>query len=680
MKLYPCIGWIAAVCMTVLLAVLCLGQDSMAATNITADKVENIAAENKYIATGNVVITRDNAIYRADRAIYDEKTQEMRLLGHVVLEDNEFLINTEQADFNAATKTGVLNNAIIFLKRGKNWVRGIGLQKLGDNHYYGKTVYFTSCDSEQYRTGRALKAGDLPVAERPDWCFKGHDSNIYVGDKVTARDVTLRVKDVAALYTPYFQGPAENDRKTGFLMPELGSSSKKGFLLRPSFFWAIDDNRDASVSADYYSKRGAGGALEYRFREPNHEGEWYGYFLRDRVMNQTFGLARISDRYTTPGLQAFLDVNYVNRSDYFTEYGDTNKATISRFMQSSAEVSVPVSLGSSSRAYLLSQYWVNLRQDITEHVPQKLPEAGYVLNPTRIGPFVLSLSASAANFVRDFDPSGQRFDVLPTISHSFGDAVRVTQSVSLRETFYNLTNMENYDSNSNPHREMFIYRGEVQMRFLKRYGSFLHVVEPSVEYNYIPNAKSLPLFDYTELPTKESVVSVGALNRLVFNDFTASMRVSQPYDTFAPAKQAVLPVTVRGNISGPGFPFNFNVLAAYDSRNKKLDTFNSVMSFKIFRDVTLGLGELYSESDGTMRINTLLNASLSKRWAVEAQVAYDVRADHKLRDVWVGVIYKEQCWSVKTLFARKPPSTLTGGSEYSFLFFLELRGFSSIKI
>jgi LPS-assembly protein len=670
-------GWLLQVCAAILLGGLWLPSAVSAATSITADKVENLAAEKKYVATGNVVITRDGAVYKAERAVYDENTEEMKLFGHVTLEDKDFKISTEQADFNAGTKKGTLYNAVIFLKQGKNWIHGMNMQKLSDNHYYGKTIYFTACDSEEYRTGRILKPGDRAYADRPDWCFRGEDANVYVGDKVTAKNATFRIKDMPALYTPYFQGPAENERKTGFLIPEFGNSSRKGLMLRPSFFWVIDDNRDATLSADYYSKRGGGGALEYRFKQPNHEGEWYGYYLHDKFLKEDFILARITDRYEGSGVKAFLDINYVNSKKYFDEYGDTYRSTISRFLQSSAEVSVPVALGTSSRAYLLSQYWVNLRGDITEQIPQKLPEAGYVMNPTAVGPFVLSLSANVANFVRTTEPSGQRFDIMPVISHSMGDTVRLTQTVSLRETFYNLQNEGSYDTNV--HREMLKYKGQVQTRFMKNYGSFMHIIEPSVEYSYIPDAKDLPKFDAVESQTRDSVVMPGILNRLVFRDFTASLHVAQPYDTFEPTDKAFLPTTMRGNINGAGFPVTLNFIASYDFINRRVDTVNSSLSFRLFRDVTLGLGELYSHVDSMTRLTAGLNAALSKRLAVGAHVAYDVRADHKLRETWLSLTYREQCWSIKTLFTRNPPTSVKS-ADYTFVIFIELRGFSAFKI
>jgi len=61
--------------------------------------------------------------------------------------------------------------------------------------------------------------------------------------------------------------------------------------------------------------------------------------------------------------------------------------------------------------------------------PQKMPEVGYVLNPTAVGPAIFTLSANAANFIRSEEPHGQRIDIKPELSYSLGDTVRLTQAI-----------------------------------------------------------------------------------------------------------------------------------------------------------------------------------------------------------------------------------------------------------
>jgi lipopolysaccharide assembly outer membrane protein LptD (OstA) len=226
---------------------------------------------------------------------------------------------------------------------------------------------------------------------------------------------------------------------------------------------------------------------------------------------------------------------------------------------------------------------------------------------------------------------------------------------------------------------MFQYRGQVQTRFIKNYGTFLHIIEPSVEYNYIPNAKALPLFDSTELPVKESVVQAVLMNRFMFSGLNVSLRLTQPYDTSASTDNGVLPTRLQGSIAGPGTPLGLNVLAEYDSRNRRMETVNSGVTFKLFRDVTLGLSELYSHVDGMMLISPGITAALSRHWILTAITSYDVRAAQKLRDVEIAMTYKEQCWSIKATFNRKPTDGVRP-TDYTFVVFIELRGFGGFKL
>ncbi len=661
---------------------------------ITADKLEYFKEEQKYVATGNVNIVKDSAVVKADKAVYFSETGDASLTGHVSIDDKDYLINTEEAEFNLDDKTGKLNNAVIFFKRDKYWISGENMQKLGENHYYAKTAYFTTCDSESYRTAKVITPGDIPASQRPDWCFKGNDTDIVVGDKMVATNATYRIKNLPVLYSPYFSAPVGSGRETGFLIPAVGNSTSKGFRYSQPFFWAIDENKDATFHVDYFSKRGVGTGAEYRFLDFNHEGTWYAYHIRDTELHKDFFEVKGADKYSVGNVKAFLDVNYINDKAFNKEYPKDFRSSISRFLQSTGEVSLALN---NSRAYFLSQYWVNLREGVTEHVPQKLPEIGYVLNPTAVGPAIFTLSASAANFYRSEGPHGQRIDIQPTLSYSFGDIVRFTQAISVRETAYNLTDGEGFGSS--PHREMFQYNAQAQMRFLKNYGSFQHIVEPSVEFTFIPSAKVLPLFDATELPARTTLVKFILFNKFMFRDLDVSLRFSQPYDFNSDNSNVVVdnfnaiadgisippgsahhlqPTRLEGAVSGAALPVNFNFDVAYDIGDNRLNNLNSGFSFKVFKDITLGLGERYSRVDDLMLYTLGVNVPIDKHWALNASAGYDAKGPG-LRDFSLTTTYKEQCWNVSMIVTRRPADQIRP-SEYSYLLLIELKGIGAFKL
>src|SRR5262249_38334467 len=94
----------------------------------------------------------------------------------------------------------------------------------------------------------------------------------------TMKNMVLKVKDVPVFYMPAFYYPINKEnRATGFLMPQYGSSTANGFTLSNAFFWAINRSQDATFFHDFLSKTGQNYAGEYRYAEaPGSEGN--GYF------------------------------------------------------------------------------------------------------------------------------------------------------------------------------------------------------------------------------------------------------------------------------------------------------------------------------------------------------------------------------------------------------------------
>jgi hypothetical protein len=96
------------------------------------------------------------------------------------------------------------------------------------------------------------------------------------------------IKGIPVFYLPYMRYPLDKERSTGFLMPQLGYSGQKGFFFSESFFWAIKRNMDATFNLDYYSTKGLGGGLEFRYifsRDTNGLLNLY-YFKFKKVQEQ----------------------------------------------------------------------------------------------------------------------------------------------------------------------------------------------------------------------------------------------------------------------------------------------------------------------------------------------------------------------------------------------------------
>ena len=283
--------------------------------------------------------------------------------------------------------------------------------------------------------------------------------------------------------------------------------------------------------------------------------------------------------------------------------------------------------------------------------------------------------------------------------------MRLTQTMSVRETAYNLTEGDTSGFGSMPHREMFQYDAKAQTRLLKDYGSFQHIVEPSVEFTLIPSAKLLPLFDSTELPAKTALAQFSLFNKFVFKALDVSLRLTQAYDLNSDYSHMVVdnfnsiaegitvngivqppsfpqgsahhlqPTQLAGAVGGAALPVNFSFDVTGDNR---LSNLNSGFGFKVFKDITLGLGERYSQVDNLKLVTLDLQAPINKHWMLALTTWYDATGPG-LQNLTVRTIYKEQCWDLNLVVTKRPATSVVSGS-WSYLLLLELKGMGSLKL
>jgi hypothetical protein len=147
-----------------------------------------------------------------------------------------------------------------------------------------------------------------------------------------------------------------------------------------------------------------------------------GLPYRDRELAKDFfELRALHDQRSEKGIGGFLNLNIVNEKDFYREYSPYRNLRISRFLESTGEVSLPLE---SSRAYLLSQYWIDLKEE-TKSVSQRLPEAGYVLNPAKFGSFGFQRQLSPISGAMSCMDKGlisfRRFTAVISSSHEHSD-------------------------------------------------------------------------------------------------------------------------------------------------------------------------------------------------------------------------------------------------------------------
>jgi len=619
----------------------CFAEEQM---NMTSDSLEYEKETSTYIAKGSVKVQKGEMSIESNEMRYNENTSEAVAIGNVRYKDKDMSFTASRAELNLETKTGRLYDTEIFFKKENYHISGREIEKRGEGYYFSPEATFTTCD------------GPLPA-----WCFRGKDVDAVVGERLKARDVSFRINNVPILYTPYFWAPILTERQTGLLPPVIGYSKSKGIHLNTPFFWPISENRDLTFLMDIYSKRGIGEGIEYRYVEPGDiKGNVWLYHIKDTELNKNFYEFRaVHDQRSTEGIGGFLNINYVNEKDFFREFNPHFQIRTNRFLESDGEISLPLP---NSRAYLLSQYWVDLKE--TPNPAQKLPEVGYVLNPTKIGNFWFSTIATVSNFWRDQGVSGQRLDIYPKIYHTFGSDIVVTQELALRETAYSLLNNE--ENGNSPHREAIEYSIVTHTRLIKRYESFTHIIEPSIEYHLVTNSEnSLPVFDSTELFKKTSKIELALLNRFLNNsgEFLV-FRVSQGFDSYH-GDRPFLPLKLEVGVKKP---ISLRLDTSYDVHKGRVESVNSEMWIKV-SDATIGAGQRYNRQEDITFYGAGIGLQPYKFLYAEGRFWYDGTVK-KISDITMNLKYISQCWGINLEFVKKP-------HDFSIAVMFELKGFGA---
>ncbi len=632
---------------------------------IDSDSLDYDAGTFTYTAKGNVIIRKGSATVQADEIRYNNRSSDLTAEGSVVYEDPEVRIKAKKADLNLEDKTGVLYEAEIFSKKDNYHITGHEIEKTGEKEYNLKKASFTTCD-----------------APLPAWCFRGSEVHLIIGDALKARNVTFDIKGQPVLYSPYISAGLSNERKTGFLMPTVGYVKGKGVHYEQPFFWAISDNRDATLVLDVYSQRGVGQGLEYRFLEPDgSRGNLWAYHLRDDELEKDFWDVRgFYDRDRDAKITGYLNINYINTSEFYREYDPFLMSRGKRFMDPSSYLTVTTgrffeSTGEASfrfdnsRLFLTSRYLVDLKEGVDQStIAHRLPEVGFFMNPRNIGPMVFSFSSTLSNFRRESGVSGQRIELYPRFSYSFGSDFIINQSLGLRETAYSLS--DGGDFGRSPHRESLDYTATAQTRLMKRYSSFTHILEPSLGYAFIPSAESnLPLFDSTELYTKTSRIELSLLNRFVDSSGEfLTVRITQPFDAYR-GDRPFLPLKLEAAIHRP---VAFRGEVSYDVNTGRVETINSDIHFILPSTMTLSIGERYNRTGNILFYSVGMNYAFSKTLSAATDFWYDGK-NGSFKDIVAKVKYQKQCWGVSTIFTKRE-------KDYSISVLFDLLGLGTIKL
>lgn len=223
-----------------------------------ADEIEMFTDEDRMIGTGNVVFTSGGSRVAADRLEFNTKTKTgtfYNAAGSATLQQGP-------------TRPGqpVVDRSMYGTQEPDVYFYGEKLEKVGEQKYRITRGGFTTC-----------------VQPEPRWRLTAGTVTIRLEHYAILTNSLFRVKGVPLIYLPIFYYPVrKDDRATGFLIPQYGTSTIRGQSLSNVFFWAINRSQDATFMHDWFSRTGQGLGGEYRYvRGAGSDGYFRAYNLRE---------------------------------------------------------------------------------------------------------------------------------------------------------------------------------------------------------------------------------------------------------------------------------------------------------------------------------------------------------------------------------------------------------------
>lgn len=211
----------------------------------------NVTSEGSLaIAQGNAFILSEDLYMYADKITYDRETKFATLEGNVrIYRGKSLFVDASRVEMDMQTKLTILRPAYLQSENGI-WVSADEL-KSEDKMYRFKKAMISGCD-----------------IQFPIWHLNA-TSGIYNSQKefASAWNSRLYIGSLPIFYLPYFTFPTSTKRRSGLLIPELGSTSRDGFIYMQPLYIAPYAQWDLTLTSQYRSERGNGGNYEFRIAD-----------------------------------------------------------------------------------------------------------------------------------------------------------------------------------------------------------------------------------------------------------------------------------------------------------------------------------------------------------------------------------------------------------------------------
>ncbi len=233
-----------------------------APTILQAEQITGRPARDLYLDY-EVEIERDQTLITGDHGIFRQEENEAEVIGNVFIQRFGDQFTADRSNLNLDTGAGTLNHSAYRLEANNAQGTANRIDLLSDDKVNIFRGTYSTCEGTD-----------------PDWYLKS--SKLHLDDSKNtgyATSPVLYFKDVPILAAPAMTFPFKNERKSGFLPPTIGVTSKNGLELSVPYYFNLAPNYDLTLTPNLIARRGLQLGAEARYLGSNYSGTTYIEFL-----------------------------------------------------------------------------------------------------------------------------------------------------------------------------------------------------------------------------------------------------------------------------------------------------------------------------------------------------------------------------------------------------------------
>lgn len=254
--------------------------------------------------TGNAEVRRNDVILKGSRIHYDRIHEVLDAEGEVRLLRDGSVVTGPRLRLELGQDTGEFSEPEFYVST------------TGGSGSASRAEFLSRSRTRLYD---AVYSG-CPCPE-PDWYIKARQVDLdFDANEGLAYGGVVYFKDVPILGSPILSFPLTDARKSGFLPPTFGVTSRSGVQLTTPYYFNLAPNYDATLYPSLLVRRGLQLGGEFRYLRPTYRGEVYAAWLRDRDTHSQRWYYNLQHRQDlSRGFGLGWDVQRASDDDYFRD-------------------------------------------------------------------------------------------------------------------------------------------------------------------------------------------------------------------------------------------------------------------------------------------------------------------------------------------------------------------------